>query len=115
MERAFDEVAAGLEAGELVGLFPEGMITHTGEMNEFRPGIERILERTPAPVVPLALRGLWGSSFSRKGGNAMSRPVRLITRLWSRIELAAGPAIGADQVSADGLFDAVSSLRGDRK
>ena len=32
MERAFDEVARALAAAELVGIFPEGRITDTGEM-----------------------------------------------------------------------------------
>ena len=61
--------------GDLVCIFPEGRITTTGELNPFRPGIERILARNPVPVVPMALRGLWGSFFSRKGGAAMRRPV----------------------------------------
>jgi len=77
MEKAFDEVEKALAAGELIGIFPEGRITDSGEMNPFRPGISRILERSPVPVVPLALRGLWGSFFSRKGGPAMSNPLRL--------------------------------------
>ena len=38
MERAFDEVARALRAGEIVGIFPEGRITDTGEMYPFRPG-----------------------------------------------------------------------------
>ena len=74
MNRAFDDVASALENGEVVGIFPEGSITYTGEMDGFRSGIERIVERTPVPVVPVALRGLWGSFFSREGGAAMRRP-----------------------------------------
>jgi 1-acyl-sn-glycerol-3-phosphate acyltransferase len=80
--------AAALAAGELVGIFPEGRITADGEMNPFRPGITRILERNPVPVVPLALRGLWGSFFSRKDAAAMRRP--LPRGVLSRIGLLAG-------------------------
>src|SRR6185312_13273078 len=65
MERAFAEAAAALAAGEIVGLFPEGRLTHTGELNRFRPGLSRIVQTTPVPVIPMALRGLWGSVFSR--------------------------------------------------
>jgi 1-acyl-sn-glycerol-3-phosphate acyltransferase len=54
------------EAGELVAIFPEGRITDTGELYPFKGGIKRIVERTPVPVVPLALKGLWGSFFSRR-------------------------------------------------
>jgi hypothetical protein len=48
MERAFDEVARALDAGDLVGIFPEGKITADGNINPFRPGITRILNRIPA-------------------------------------------------------------------
>jgi hypothetical protein len=90
MEAAFAEVSRALAAGELVGLFPEGRITFDGEISPFRPGITRILEANPVPVIPMALRGMWGSMFSRKDGPALSRPLR--RGLFSRIELVAGPA-----------------------
>jgi len=97
MEKAFAEVRAALAEGELVGIFPEGLITHTGEINPFRPGVDRIVEETPVPVVPMALRGLWGSWFSRRGGKAMMKRPR---RFWSKIELVVGapvrPTTGAD-------------------
>ena len=60
MERAFEEVAKALRAGDLVAIFPEGRITDTGELYPFRPGVKRILEATPVPVVPMALRGTVG-------------------------------------------------------
>ncbi|MFT3757349.1 MFS transporter [Thauera sp.] len=112
MERAFDEVARALEAGELVGLFPEGKISGDGEMSPFRPGIARIVARTPVPVVPMALRGLWGSFFSRKGGAAMTRPFR--RGAFSRIELVADAPIEAAEVSPETLYQRVAALRGDR-
>lgn len=110
MERAFDEVALALEAGDLVCIFPEGKITHDGEMNVFRPGIERIILRSPVPVIPAALRGFWGSFFSRKGGPAMRRPFR---RLWSRVSVAVGDPVPASEVTAAGLEQKVRGLRGD--
>src|SRR3989454_5042409 len=85
-ERAFAEAARALKAGEIVGIFPEGRLTQTGEINPFRPGLQRILEQAPVPVVPLALRGLWGSFFSRSQGKAMQR----IRGMFSRIPLVAG-------------------------
>lgn len=65
LEAAFETVAEALAAGELVGIFPEGAITRDGEMQVFRPGMARILQRSPVPVVPMGLAGLWGSVFSR--------------------------------------------------
>jgi 1-acyl-sn-glycerol-3-phosphate acyltransferase len=78
-------------------------------MGAFRAGIERIIHRSPVPVVPLALRGLWGSFFSRQGGPAMRRPFR---RFWSHVELVAGAAVPAEQVTAAGLQEKVAVLRG---
>ena len=57
-----------LQQGELVCIFPEGGITRTGEIAEFRPGFLSILKDTGAPVVPVYLGGLWGSVFSYEGG-----------------------------------------------
>ncbi len=113
MEQAFDRIDACLRAGELVCIFPEGRITEDGEINAFRPGVARILERFPVPVIPLALRGLWGSFFSRAYGGAMSR---LFPRgLYSRIELVAGDAIAADAASLQRLEARVRELRGERR
>jgi len=57
-----------LRNGEIVCIFPEGGITRTGEMQEFRPGFLSILKDTGAPVVPVYLGGLWGSILSFEGG-----------------------------------------------
>jgi 1-acyl-sn-glycerol-3-phosphate acyltransferase len=111
MERAFDEVGKALDAGDLVGIFPEGKITADGNINPFRPGITRILQRNPVPVVPMALRGLWGSFFSRKDGPAMTRPFR--RGIFSRIELVMAAAVPAAEASPERLQLEVTSLRGD--
>ena len=111
MERAFEEVHRALADGDVVGIFPEGKITKTGEINEFRPGIERIVRDTAVPVVPLALRGLWGSFFSRVEGSAMKRPFR--RGVLSRIEVVAGVPVEAAGVTAKGLEDRVRELRGE--
>jgi 1-acyl-sn-glycerol-3-phosphate acyltransferase len=113
MERAFAEVARALRDGQLVGLFPEGRITDSGEIQPFRPGIVRILEANPVPVVPMALRGLWGSFFSRKDAPAMTRPFR--RGLWSRIGLVAAPVVSAECATPEALQAQVSALRGDRR
>jgi hypothetical protein len=112
LEQAFDEIARALEDGDLVGLFPEGKITYDGKLNPFRPGIGRIVARTPVPVIPLALRGLWGSFFSRRGGPAMTKWGRIAKRIHSRIGLVAAPAVPAKNVTLEGLQAAVLDLRG---
>jgi hypothetical protein len=111
LEKAYDEIARGLEQGDLVGIFPEGRITDNGELYPFRPGIKRIIERTPVPVVPLALRGLWGNFFSRKYGAAMSAPTRI--RLFHKIGLVADTPVPSQFVTPEGLQERVLALRGD--
>lgn len=112
MESAFEQVSQALRQGEIVCIFPEGKITEDGEMNAFKPGLSRILQRDPVPLVPLALRGLWGSFFSRAYGSAMSR---LLPRgMLSRIELVAGEAVAAD-TTLDQMQERVLQLRGARR
>lgn len=106
-EQAFERIAASLRAGELLCIFPEGMITHTGAMNPFRPGIERIVAATPVPVIPMALRGLWGSFFSRKHGPAMRKAPR---RFRARIELRCGPPVPPRAAAAEHLQRIVADL-----
>jgi acyl-[acyl-carrier-protein]-phospholipid O-acyltransferase/long-chain-fatty-acid--[acyl-carrier-protein] ligase len=57
-----------LQNGDIVCIFPEGEITLSGEMHEFRPGFLSILKETDAPVVPAYLGGLWESILSYEGG-----------------------------------------------
>lgn len=110
LAKAFDEVDKELAAGNVVCIFPEGGLTKDGEIAEFKSGLEKILERRPVPVIPLALRGLWGSIFSRRD-SALGRS-RLPRRFWSRIGLAAGAPVTAENASADILETQVRALRG---
>jgi 1-acyl-sn-glycerol-3-phosphate acyltransferase len=112
MERAFENAAKALKAGEIVCIFPEGRITDTGELNRFRPGLQRILEQAPVPVVPMALRGLWGSFFSRmSGGHAMRR----LRGIFSRIALVVGTPIAPALATPEFLQATVLAMRGDRR
>jgi hypothetical protein len=113
LERAYDDVARALKDGDLVCIFPEGRITDTGDIYPFKGGVKRILERTPVPVVPMALQGLWGSFFSRKGGPAMSKPFR--RGLLSRIALKVAPEMAPQTVTPEGLQAIIQELRGDWK
>ena len=111
LRKAFDEIALALAQGEVVCIFPEGHLTRDGNVDVFRPGIERIVKRNPVPVVPLALRGVWGSFFSHKNGVAMTR---LPKRFFSRVELVAGRPVMPAMVTAQDLRHKVIALRGGR-
>jgi len=109
LEQAFDRIAVELADGELVCIFPEGKLTKDGNLNPFRTGVERIVARSPVPVVPLALKGMWGSFFSRKDNAALRKPFR---RFWSRVELIVGAPIEPANASAQHLAEVVATLGG---
>jgi 1-acyl-sn-glycerol-3-phosphate acyltransferase len=111
LDKAYEDVAAALDRGEIVGIFPEGRITDDGEIARFRTGITRIVQRTPVPVIPMALKGLYGSFFSRRGGAAMTRPFR--RGVFSRIALEVAPAIAPAQATPEALQARVQAMRGD--
>ncbi len=111
LDAAYEEIARGLAAGDLIAIFPEGRITDTGELYPFRHGIRRILERTPVPVIPMALQGLWGSFFSRKDGAAMSDPARL--KPFRKIALTAGEPVAPSAATPENLQALVLAMRGD--
>ncbi|AMP04006.1 MFS transporter [Collimonas pratensis] len=113
MERAFDQIAAALADGDLVCIFPEGKLTSTGEMNEFRGGIKKIIDRTPVPVIPMALRGLWGSMWTRSGGNPFQRSFK--RGPLSALQLAVGEPVAPGQATPEFLQQQVQALRGEWK
>lgn len=111
-ENAFKRISEELKDGEVVCIFPEGKLTQDGEIDEFKAGIEKIIQADPVPVVPMALKGLWGSFFSHKDSKALSGLPR---RFWSRVELEASDPIQPDQVNAAILQEKVTELRGGGK
>lgn len=112
LERAYDTIDAALGAGEVVCIFPEGGLTRDGNIAAFRGGVEKILQRRPVPVVPMALRGLWGSVWSRR--DSMLHRMRLPRRFRARIELVVDHTAAPAQVSAATLEARVRELRGER-
>nr|WP_321279699.1 MFS transporter [uncultured Vibrio sp.] len=110
IRRAFSEVENALAEGHIVCIFPEGKLTSDGEMHEFMRGIDIILHRSPVPVIPVALKGLWGSYFSRCKGRACKG---LPTRFWSKLEIEAGSPVQPSDATAQFMFEKVRELRGD--
>ncbi|MGB5334837.1 MAG: MFS transporter [Woeseiaceae bacterium] len=112
MDEAFEKVDAELAAGNVVCIFPEGGITRDGEIQRFRPGIEKIIQRRAVPVVPASLGRLWGSWFSRgKSGGVRKVPGRLL----ARVPVSFGQAVPASEVTAEKLELLVRTLRGDQR
>ncbi len=108
MEAAFDKIENSLNDGKMVCIFPEGKLTPNGEIGKFKKGIEAIIKRTPVTVYPLALKGLWGSWFSRKNGKAMTGMPK---KFMAKIHLAAGKAIEPKDVTAEYCYQKVKALK----
>ena len=113
-EAAFDRAAQVLREGDLLAIFPEGGITKDGQLQEFKGGIMKIIERAraegvEAPVIPMALTNLWGSYFSRiEKGGAMVRPFR--RGFYSRVGLNVGSAVASTEVQPTLLRERVQKL-----
>jgi 1-acyl-sn-glycerol-3-phosphate acyltransferase len=110
MQRAFDAVDNALAEGELVCIFPEGRLTTDGEIGPFKSGMERILATRPVPVVPLAIRGMWASIFSRSG---VINTLRLPSRIRARIAVLAEAPVDGGTAKAEDLEQKVKTMRGE--
>lgn len=110
-ENSFKLIKQTLDEGELLCIFPEGKLTRDGNINVFKSGIERILQESPVPVVPMAMQGLWGSFFSHHGGAILKRTAK---RFWSKINIIVEPMISADEAKAGVLEQKVRDMRGDK-
>ncbi|RDU66494.1 acyl-[ACP]--phospholipid O-acyltransferase [Helicobacter didelphidarum] len=65
---AIEQIQQRLTNGDIVCLFPEGVISRHGHLNEFKGGFEKIargVETDKAVILPFYIRGMWGSIFSR--------------------------------------------------
>lgn len=108
LDAAYRRIHEVLRKGDVLGIFPEGSITRDGEIQPFRPGIEKIIAERPVPVVPVALCNLWGSMFSRRDPLLRRRPYKL----WARVEVRIGQPLPPAEVTAERLWQEVNRLRG---
>lgn len=53
-----------LEQGWLVGIFPEGTLSRTGHLMDFKRGYQKIAESTKAPIIPAYIAGAYGTRSS---------------------------------------------------
>lgn len=106
-KQAFEQIEQALHNEEVVCIFPEGRLTSDGALGEFRPGVEKILKHSPVPVIPMALKGLWGSFFSHKGGHALTKRPK---RFWSKIEVKIGQVLSPGKLDRHKLQQEVQEL-----
>ncbi|MGA2867014.1 MAG: MFS transporter [Verrucomicrobiota bacterium] len=78
MLQALHTASEAIRHGEVVCIFAEGQITRIGHMLPFRRGFERIMKDVDAPIIPVALDGIWGSIFSFEKGRFLWKLPRRI-------------------------------------
>ncbi|SHF96717.1 MFS transporter [Vibrio gazogenes] len=109
IRKAFIQIEQALQQGELVCIFPEGCLSSDGEIGPFLRGLDHIIQHTSAPIIPMALKGMWGSYFSRHRGRACRG---FPQRFRAKIEVEAAPPIVATDTSSEQLRQHVAQLRG---
>jgi 1-acyl-sn-glycerol-3-phosphate acyltransferase len=72
-----------IKEGELLGMFPEGTRSTTGELQEMRTGALRIASRTRTPIIPAAVIN---TDHALPPGHLL-RPARIAVRFGAPIEL----------------------------
>lgn len=104
LEKAYDRIRSALRAGDIVCIFPEGVVTRDGNLGEFRPGVLKILNEVPVPVIPVGIKGMWGSIFSRKWKKKYPR------RFWAPVEIHISEPIAPIEVTLSKLETKVRQI-----
>lgn len=76
MLKAMRTARKALDDGYLVCIFPEGAVSRTGGMRDFKAGMEVILKKMDVPVIPAYIGGAWGSIFSYAEGRLYTKRPR---------------------------------------
>ncbi|WP_435894648.1 MFS transporter [Oceaniferula spumae] len=109
-KEALRVAAEALNEGHMVCIFPEGQLTRTGCMNEFKRGFEMIARKAKCPVLPAAMDGLWGSIFSFERKKFI---YKIPYRIRYGVTVNFGELIEPDEVDAVETRNKVASLRAD--
>ncbi|MBC9889654.1 MAG: AMP-binding protein [Opitutae bacterium] len=101
---SFEGNVAYLKAGGLLGIFPEGRISRTGNLMTLRSGFETLARASGVPVVPLSMDNLWQTRFSRFESANMRFKPRVFRPL---IQVVIGAPMKADKVTLAGARQAM--------
>ncbi len=108
--RAIDTALALLEQDEVVGVYPEGTRSRTGEMLPFLKGAAWLALRTGAPIVPCGLKG----TERRRTGTRwpLRRQVRVTFGVPLSVDAEVDPRVRREraEVLTEELLDAIRKL-----
>jgi len=81
---AIRQSLAILKGGGVIGLFPEGTRSKTGEIQKGLPGMVLLMEKSQASVVPVKVSGTW----------------HMFTKGWGKITVVVGEPLTAQMLKA---------------
>lgn len=107
---ALDKATELLHEGRLVGVFPEGSRTRDGRLNRGRTGIARMAAASGAPVIPVAMIGVFEVA---PPGTRVPRPRKVSVRFGAPMPPVPAPA-SAEQLRTwtDDLMARIAALSG---
>lgn len=97
--RAFNESVAGhIRSGKIVAIFAEGTVTRTGQILEFKKGVEHLSRIIGAPIIPIHFDNVGGTAFSYRAGRRdmiRLRPKALRRNIYIRIGIPVSGPVSA--------------------
>ena len=113
-EATVESVCRVLAQGQVVGVFPEGSISHDGRIRRFRSGVCYIAARSGAPVLPLGVRGAFESLPRHR---RFPKPVKVTVHVGEPVWLEGAPYEGpipeeASRQFMDRIFQDICRLSG---
>lgn len=101
---AIVKTVEALQQGDLVCLFPEGELTHTGVLGSVKKGFELIARKAQCPVVPFYMDGLFNSIFSFERNRYFKKMPRGLT---CPIQVAFGEPISHEEATRESLREKI--------
>lgn len=109
VKESLAEAKNHLEKGGALCIFPEGELTRTGGLLQFRRGVEKIIESIQTkntPIIPVYIDQVWGSIFSYERGKFFFKVPHEVP---SKISVAFGKPLPSDTKAFE-IRQAVSDL-----
>ena len=103
---AFRSAKKRLQENEIIGVFPEGGISHDGNIGKIYPGFQIIAQGIDGVIIPFYIDGIYGSIFSR----APKRHVSMFNIVRRRIRIIYGAPLSMDS-DAKTLHKAIIHLK----
>ena len=107
---AIKVAAESVRGGNVVCIFPEGELSRSGFMGEFKRGFELIARKADCLVQPVYLDGLWKSIFSAERGRYFWKMPRAIP---FGVRVAFGEARSGQDYQAGDVRRELNSLAGE--